>query len=74
MASVEDPVAEALARFYRDVIDALDAHMQRRTATAQGAPAAVKRVALEHGIEVATRLPLPRLSRAELDDREWWSR
>ena len=71
VASSEDPVKEALERFYRDVIHALDTHMQRRTATAQGAPTAVKRVALEYGLEIADRLPLPRLSRAELDDRAW---
>jgi hypothetical protein len=75
VASQEDPVKEALERFYRDVIAALDVHMQRRTATAQGSPTVVKRVALAHGLdEVVERLPLPRLSRAELEDRAWVQR
>lgn len=59
---------DALEAFYRDVLDALGVHMRRRDATAQGAAAVVKRVALGHGLPVAERLPLPRLTRAERDE------
>ena len=65
---------EALEAFYRDLIWELDQFIQRRTSTATGAAVVVKRVALVHGIEVAQRLPLPRLSRAEeraRGDAQW---
>jgi hypothetical protein len=55
--------------FYRDVFHELDEFIHRRTATAAGAAVAVKRVAMAHGLEVADRLPLPRLNRAELAER-----
>ena len=54
--------------FYRDVLHALGEHARRRGATAQGAAAVVKRVAREHGLPIAERLPLPRLTRAERED------
>ncbi|MEY2448931.1 MAG: hypothetical protein QOH79_2407 [Acidimicrobiaceae bacterium] len=69
---LDEAVQEALDRFYRDVMYALDVHMQRKSATAQGSAAVVKHVAQAHGLEVADRLPLPRLCRAELEDRRPW--
>ena len=64
----------ALDQFYRDLLFELGEFVQRRTATAVGAAVVVKRVAVAHGIEVAGRLPLPRLSRAEREERsdETW--
>lgn len=59
----------ALERFYRDVIFELGEFAQRRKSTAQGAAVVVKRVALAHGIPGAAELPLPRLTRAELEER-----
>ena len=53
---------------YRNVLHALGEHARRRGATAQGAAAVAKRVAREHGLEIAERLPLPRLTRAERED------
>jgi hypothetical protein len=55
---------------------AFEAWMEpKRRPTPQGAPVVVKRVAIEHGIERAERLPLPRLSRSQLEDvLDWeWS-
>lgn len=59
------PPGEALDKFYRDLMHELSAWMGRATASPQGVPIVVKRVALEHGIASAERLPLPRLSRAQ---------
>jgi len=72
-ASVVDSTV-ALDQFYRDVLFELGEFVQRRGATATGAAVVVKRVAVAHGIEVASRLPLPRLSRAEREERsdETW--
>ncbi|MGA8725451.1 MAG: hypothetical protein WB565_10440 [Acidimicrobiales bacterium] len=61
--------SEALDRFYRDLLWELEVFGRRRSATALGAAVVVKRVALAHGIAVAERLPLPRLNRAELEER-----
>lgn len=61
--------ATVLERFYRDVLHELGEFGLRKTATALGAAVVVKRVAQAHGIEVADRLPLPRLSRAEREER-----
>jgi hypothetical protein len=65
----EPPSAE-LERFYRDLLDELGVFARKRTSTAVGAAQVVKRVALAHGIEVAGRLPLPRLTRSEFEDRQ----
>ena len=58
------PVAstELLERFYRDLLYELGEFARRRTATAVGAAVVTKRVAVAYGVEVASRLPLPRLS------------
>jgi hypothetical protein len=56
-------------QFYRDFFWALDEFGRRPGATALGTAAVAKRVAKAHGLEVADRLPLPRLNRAELQDR-----
>jgi hypothetical protein len=67
--SVPDEVRSlVLEEFYRDVLFALGEHARRRGATAHGAATVVKRVAREHGLAIAERLPLPRLTRAELDE------
>jgi hypothetical protein len=65
---VLDPT-ELLERFYRDLLHELAEFGQRRTATALGAAVVAKRVAVAYGIEGASRLPLPRLSRAEREGR-----
>jgi hypothetical protein len=62
------PLVE-VEQFYRDMLSALGEHAQRPRATAQGAAAVAKRVAREHGLEIAERLPLPRLTRAEQDEQ-----
>lgn len=54
--------------FYRDLLHALDEWQRRPTATARGCVSVVKRVALAHGIQIAGRMPLPRLSRKAMDD------
>lgn len=56
-------------QFYRDVLWALREHAMRKGSTAQGAAVVVKRIAKAHGLEVADRLPLPRLSRSQLEER-----
>ena len=65
------PVAstELLERFYRDLLYELGEFAERRTATAVGAAVVAKRVAIAYGIEVAQRLPLPRLTRVEREKR-----
>jgi hypothetical protein len=62
--SVLDP-----ERFYRDVLWALGEHARRKGATAQGAAVVVKRIAKEHGLAIADRVPLPRLSRSQLAEQ-----
>jgi hypothetical protein len=65
---------ELLERFYADVLHELDEFGRRPSATALGAAVVVKRVAQAYGVAIADRLPLPRLNRAELQDRaesEW---
>lgn len=54
-------------RFYHDLLEELAAHA-RRGGTAIGAAVVVRRVATEHGVSAASRLPLPRLSRAIEDE------
>ena len=54
--------------FYRDLLQALDDWQRRKEATPRGAVSVVKRVALEHGVPLADRLPLPRLNRTEMDE------
>jgi hypothetical protein len=72
-----DAPATALdvAGFYRDLLWELGEHAQRG-GTAIGAAVVAKRVARKFGIDVAERLPLPRLTRAEessvRDSREGW--
>ena len=51
--------------FYRDVLHELGV-LAQSGGTAIGAAVVVKRVALAHGFDVAERVPLPRLNRAEL--------
>ena len=67
-----DGLAE-LDRFYRDVLHELGEHA-RVGGTAVGAAAVVKRVARGHGLEIADRLPLPRLTRAEREQIAWDAR
>lgn len=67
-AVVVDP-SGALERFYRDLLWELGEFARRPTATAVGAAVVAKRVAVAHGLEVAGRLSLPRLSREELEER-----
>ncbi len=62
-------VSVALDRFYSCLLYELGEFARRPSATAIGAAVVVKRVAKEHGIAVAERLPLPRFNRAELQDR-----
>ncbi len=59
----------ALGRFYRQVIAALGDHAQQRAATANGAPLVVKRVALAAGVTAVEDVPMPRLTRALLEER-----
>jgi hypothetical protein len=59
---------EAVESFYKDLIHELGEHARRPGATAIGAAAVAKRVARAHGLAVAERLPLPRLTRAERED------
>jgi hypothetical protein len=57
----------ALNHFYADALYALGEHARSPKATAQGAAKVLKRVAQEYGIEAAETMPLPRLTRQELD-------
>jgi hypothetical protein len=63
--------AEALERFYLDVLWELGEFIRRPKATAVGAAVVVKRVAKAHGIKVADRFPLPRLTREEREEQAW---
>jgi hypothetical protein len=58
-----------LERFYSDLLYELGEFARRPSATAIGAAVVVKRVAKAHGVEVAERLPLPRFTRAERQER-----
>jgi hypothetical protein len=69
LSGVVPPPSLDPERFYRDVLHALGEHARRRGATAQGAAVVVKRVARAHGLQIAEALPLPRLTREELDDQ-----
>jgi hypothetical protein len=62
-------VSENLDRFYADLLHELGEFARRPTATAIGAAVVVKRVAQAHGVQMADRLPLPRFSRAEREER-----
>ena len=57
--------------FYADVLWELGEFIRRPKSTAIGAAAVVKRVAVAHGLELAYRLPLPRLSREEREQQAW---
>lgn len=71
-ADTMDPGPSAeLEAFYRDLLWELGEFARRKSATAVGASIVVKRVALAHGIEVAERLPLPRLTRKEFEGLTW---
>lgn len=54
-------------RFYSDLLYELG-ELAARGGTATGAAAVAKRVALAHGLASAERHPLPRLTRAQLDE------
>jgi hypothetical protein len=66
-------VAAMAEAFYRDVLHELGEHA-RRGGSAFGAAVVAKRVARAHGLAAAERLPLPRPTRAELDDLRWDAR
>ena len=68
--AIPDSPADPLESFYRDLLYELGEFSRRPTATALGAAVVVKRVAKVYGIQAADRLPLPRLSRAEREDRQ----
>jgi hypothetical protein len=63
----------ALERFYLDVLWELGEFARRKSATAIGAAAVVKRVGLSHGVRGAESAPLPRLTRAEREDQVPWN-
>jgi hypothetical protein len=65
----EQQVQFALDRFYRDLLYELGEFALRPGSTAIGAAVVVKRVAKTYGIDSADRLPLPRYSRAEREER-----
>lgn len=60
----------ALGRFYADVLWELRPFVDKG-ATAEGAARVMKRVALEHQVTVAGRMPLPRAARAAREDAAW---
>jgi hypothetical protein len=60
--------SDVLDAFYRDVLDALGEWMARPESTPRGAVTVVKRVAVAHGVPVAERLALPRLSKRQMDE------
>jgi hypothetical protein len=55
---------EALGRFYIDLISALRKHIQRE-GTAEGFGRQMKALGEEHGVRLASELPLPTLTRIE---------
>jgi hypothetical protein len=76
--ALEDPVSSLavesnrLDAFYRDLLHALDEHMQDPRATLTGFGVIAKRVAREHGVTVVDRVPLPRLTRSQREGRRAW--
>jgi hypothetical protein len=67
---LDEGAQEELSRFYREFFYELGEFIRRPAATAAGAAVVAKRVALAHGLQVAQHLPLPRLTRAEYEERE----
>lgn len=65
----DERAREELNRFYSDLFAELGEFIRKPSATASGAAVVAKRVALAHGLEMAQYLPLPRLTRAELEER-----
>ena len=63
-----EATTDRIEQFYRDLLHELGEFGRRPSATALGAAVVVKRVAKAHGIEIADRLPLPRLNRAEREE------
>lgn len=61
--------SDRLEAFYRDLLHELGEFARRPSATAIGAAVVVKRVALAYDVDAAQRLPLPRFSRAEREER-----
>ena len=57
-------------RSTRDFFWELAEFIRKPGATAAGAAVVAKRVALRHGVDTARLLPLPRLTRAELEERQ----
>lgn len=57
-------------RMYRDVLYALGVHA-RAGGTAIGAAVVVKRIAREHGLEIAEQQPLPGMTREERENARW---
>jgi hypothetical protein len=66
--------SEALNAFYVDLLHALGEWHRRPTATARGAVVVVKHVAERYGLEQASRVPLPRLTREERAELAWEQR
>jgi len=64
--------SEELDHFYRELFHELAEFIRRPGATAAGAAVVAKRVALAHGLPIAQYLPLPRLTRAEYEERQPW--
>jgi hypothetical protein len=65
LSKTGDQGLAALERFYVDLWRELDEFIHGRKPTAAGSAVILKRVALAHGIRVASDLPLPRLTRGE---------
>lgn len=69
MAPVVEPRVLDPEAFYRDLLHELG-ELARAGGTAVGAARVAKRVAREHGLDVA-RVPLPRLTRVERELQRW---
>ena len=61
---------ERVEHFYADLLYALG-ELARSGGTATGAAVVVKRVALDAGLPLAQRMPLPRPTRAEYEEAQW---
>lgn len=70
--TIDQTGREAVENYYRDLIHELGEHARRPGATAVGAAVVAKRVARLHGLAVAERLPLPRLTRVEREESAPW--
>jgi hypothetical protein len=62
-------VSVALEAFYASLLHEVEEFVRRPSTNHHGAAVVLKRVAKVHGGEIADRLPLPRSSRAERQDR-----